>query len=237
MTRTIAPRLALAALAASFIPAAVLAQENTLSFNAGLVSDYRYRGLSQSDLDPAAQGGFDYAHKSGLYVGAWASTIKWLPNTRYELDIYGGFKGELRPGLGYDVGVLNYHYDGSTVANTTEIYGALTFGMFTAKYSHAMSNLFGFANSKNSSYLDLSATVDLGGGLTLVPHVGRQMVKNQGASSYTDYALSLNKDLGKGLTATVSYIGTNAGKTAYRSVDGLKFTGSNRLVAGVKYTF
>jgi uncharacterized protein (TIGR02001 family) len=76
----------------------------TLSFNAGVVTDYRYRGISQTRLKPAVQGGLDFAHKSGFYLGAWASTIKWIedsggPDGKVELDLYGGYKGELAKGL------------------------------------------------------------------------------------------------------------------------------------------
>ena len=68
----------------------------TLSFNVGAVTDYRYRGISQSRLKPALQGGADFAHKSGFYVGTWASTIKWIKDAGgdapAELDLYGGYK-------------------------------------------------------------------------------------------------------------------------------------------------
>src|SRR5688572_31429054 len=68
----------------------------TLSFNVGAVTDYRYRGISQSRLDPALQGGADFAHKSGFYVGTWASTIKWVEDAggdaNAEVDVYGGYK-------------------------------------------------------------------------------------------------------------------------------------------------
>lgn len=229
--------LTLAALAASTLMAgSALAQASSLSFNAGAVTDYRYRGVSQSNLKPALQGGVDYAHKSGFYIGAWASGIKWLPKSNMELDVYGGYKGELQPGLAYDVGVLRYQYIDSAFANTTEAYGALTYGMFTAKYSHATTNLFGTDNSKGSGYLDLSATIDLGNGLSLVPHVGRQLVKNNGAASYTDYALTLNKDLGQGLSASLAYIDLNKElKASFTQPD--KDMGKARLVAGVKYSF
>ena len=142
--------------------------ESTLAFNAGAVSEYRYRGISQSRLQPALQGGVDYTDKSGFYVGAWASTIKWIKDAGgsapMELDLYGGYKGTAGD-VAYDVGFLRYEYSNNKLnpsANTNEIYGAVTYGLFTAKYSHATSNLFGFANSKKSGYLDLSATVDLG---------------------------------------------------------------------------
>ena len=74
-----------------------IAPENTLSYNIGVVTDYRARNISQSRLKPAAQGGIDFSHKSGAYVGAWASTIQWVRDaggqSDLELDIYGGYKG------------------------------------------------------------------------------------------------------------------------------------------------
>lgn len=220
------------------------AAESTLAFNVGAVSDYRYRGISQSRLQPAVQGGFDYTDKSGFYVGAWGSTIKWIKDAGgdapFELDLYGGYKGSAA-GLAYDVGFLRYEYSGNKLrpnANTNEVYGAVTYGVFTAKYSHATSNLFGFADSKNSGYLDLSATIDLGSGYSLVPHVGHQTVKGAGNGkySYTDYALTLGKDLGNGLTATAALIGTDAEKGSYVSPAG-KQLGKAGVVVGLKYTF
>jgi len=220
----------------------------TLSFNAGVVSDYRYRGISQSRLKPAAQGGLDLAHKSGFYLGAWGSTIKWIEDSgstdgNVELDLYGGYKGELAKGLAYDVGVLRYEYVGNKLgrvsnyanANTTEVYGALTAGVFTAKYSQSVTNLFGNINSKGSKYLDLSATFDLGDGWTLTPHVGRQLVNNNAAYHYTDYSLTAAKDLGKGLTASLMVVDTNAKVGSYTW--GGKYVGKSGAVVGLKYSF
>lgn len=218
------------------------AAESTLSFNAGAVSDYRYRGISQSRLEPAVQGGFDYADKSGFYVGAWGSSIKWIKdgggNANVEIDLYGGYKGAIN-NVSYDVGFLRYEYPNNNLsvnANTNEVYGALTFGPVTAKYSHAISNLFGIANSKNSYYLDLSANYDLGSGYTLTPHVGYQSVNNKSEYSYTDYALTLGKDLGGGLLVTVAAVGTDT-KNAFYTTPAGKFTGRTAAVVGLKYTF
>lgn len=235
MTPKLARNAALSSLALAALLSTPAIAENTLSYNVGAVTDYRYRGISQSNLKPALQGGVDYAHGSGLYVGAWASTIKWLADGKdVELDIYGGYKGQITPGLGYDVGVLRYQYPGASKANTTEVYGALSYGMFTAKYSHATTDLFGAADSKGSSYLDLSANIDLGNGLSLVPHVGFQRVKNN--VNYTDYALTLGKDLGQGLSASVAYIKTDKTFDAASETSG-KNMGAGRLVAGIKYSF
>ena len=219
----------------------------TLSFNAGVVTDYRYRGISQTRLKPAVQGGLDFAHKSGFYLGAWASTIKWIEDSgstdgKVELDLYGGYKGELTRGLAYDVGVLRYEYVGNKLgnvanyanANTTEVYGALTAGVFTAKYSRSLTNLFGTANSKNSGYLDLSATFDVAG-ISVTPHVGRQIVNNSSAASYTDYSLLASKAFGA-VTLSAGVVGMNGSKTLYVTPAG-KFTGKNMVVAGVKYSF
>jgi uncharacterized protein (TIGR02001 family) len=218
------------------------APESSLSFNVGATSDYRYRGISQSRLKPAVQGGIDYADKSGLYVGAWGSSIKWIKDAGgdagMELDLYAGYKGAVGD-VSYDLGFLRYEYPSNKLAvsaNTNEVYGAVTMGPATLKYSHAISNLFGFADSKNSYYVDLSGTFDLGSGFSLVPHVGYQSVKNNSAFSYTDYALTLGKDLGNGLSATAALIGTDADKALYVTPAG-KFTGKTGLVVGLKYAF
>jgi uncharacterized protein (TIGR02001 family) len=248
-------------------PAAPAAPEVT--YNVGVVSQYRYRGIAQTHGDPALQGGIDYANANGFYMGAWGSTIKWIKDNsavatatkvegNIELDLYGGYKFEAA-GLAYDVGYLRYQYIGNTLektggvnkavytnANTDELYGAVTAGVFTAKYSYSMGDLFGNNNSKGSSYIDLSATFDLGNGFTLVPHLGRQTVKFSSASriakaaDYTDYALTLNKDLGNGISASIAAIGTTAKGDAnefysspYKAYD----QGKSAVVVGVKYSF
>ena len=238
-------KMVLAALALS---GAALAQtkapepDYTLSFNVGVVTDYRYRGISQSHLNPALQGGADFAHKSGFYLGAWGSTIKWIKDAGgdgpVEIDLYGGYKGTAGP-VGYDVGVLRYQYPNHSLGlspNTTEIYGAGTAGPVTLKYSHAVTNLFGFADSKNSYYVDGSASFDLGNGWSVVPHIGYQKVKNNSAFSYTDYAVTLAKDFGNGLLATAAAVGTDADDALYVTPAG-KFTGKTALVLGLKYSF
>ena len=226
------------ALAASAVPAIASAQ---LAFNVGAVTDYRYRGISQSKLKPAASAGVDYA-AGAFYVGAWASTIRWVKEVggdgNLELDLYGGYKGELAKDLNYDVGLLAYVYPSNKLtpsANTTEIYGALTFGPATLKYSHALTNTFANTDSKNSYYLDLSAGLEVAG-LTVTPHIGYQGIKgpNSTACSYTDYSVAVSKDF-SGLVPSLTLIGTNA-KDACYLVNG-KDLGKTALVLGVKYNF
>jgi uncharacterized protein (TIGR02001 family) len=246
----------LATSSAAFAQTAPATPESAIAYNVGVVSEYRYRGIGQTKGDAALQGGLDYAYSNGFYVGAWASSIKWIKEvgiansydakSPVEIDLYGGYKSEAA-GVAYDVGYLRYQYQGNTLAkpalygnaNTDEIYGALTAGVFTAKYSYSLSDLFGNLNSKGSTYIDLSATFDLGNGFSLVPHAGRQVIKNSTTSTYTgnytDVSLTLNKDLGDGLSASLSAVSTNANKTFY-TVNNY-YQGKNIVVAGVKYSF
>ena len=224
--------------------AAPAAPESTMSFNVGGVNEYRYRGISQSRFDTALSGGADYADKSGVYVGVWGSSIKWIKDaggkSNTEVDYYAGYKFTVGD-VGYDIGYLHYDYSGNALkpsANTNELYGAITMGPATLKYSQSTGNLFGFANSKGSSYVDLTATFDLGDGYSLVPHIGYQAVKGAGNGiySYTDTALTLGKDLGNGLAASAAIIGTNAKTGSYVSPAG-KQLGKSGLVVGLKYSF
>jgi uncharacterized protein (TIGR02001 family) len=233
-----------------------------LSFNIGLVSDYRYRGISQSRLEPAVQGGLDFAvPDTGWYLGAWGSSIRWIKDNGtiagadtgsapVELDLYGGYKGSIKDGLGYDAGLLAYIYpdnsyaniSGAANANTLEAYGALTFGPATIKYSHSLTTLFGTGNSKGSHYLELGAGFEVGSGITITPHVGYQRVKNNSAYSYTDFSVTASKDI-KGFLLSGGIVGTdtqkiqgNLGDLAYPSPskDDL---GKANLFIGVKKTF
>ncbi|MDP1650931.1 MAG: TorF family putative porin [Rubrivivax sp.] len=230
-----------AIVALASLPAASYAQ---FAFNVGAVSDYRYRGISQSRLKPALQGGADFT-AGGLYLGAWASTIKWIKDAGgdagVELDLYGGYKGAISEGLAYDVGVLTYQYPGHDLAVspvTTEIYGALSFGPATLKYSHSVSNLFGFADSKNSGYLDLSATFDVDG-ILLTPHVGYQKVSGSSDYSYTDVSFGVSKDFsGLVVSATAVYADTKkiGGAHTYAGPSGKNHAKAG-VVLGVKYNF
>jgi len=235
----------LATSSAAFAQTAPAAAAPEVTYNIGVVSQYRYRGQAQSNGDAALQGGVDYANANGFYAGVWGSTIKWIEKTDAagvqggsEFDIYGGYKFEAA-GIGFDVGALRYQYPNNAGlavnANTNEVYGAATYGVTTLKYSHSLSNLFGNADSKGSTYVDLSATFDLGNGYSLVPHVGHQAVKNSAQYSYTDYALTLNKDLGDGLSANVSAI-TLSGVAPSNSVTGYNLY-KDAIVVGVKYSF
>lgn len=244
--------LALACMTLSFAAVAqtAAAPASTLSFNVGAVSDYRFRGVSQTSFKPALQAGVDFGHTSGVYIGAWTSNIKWIQDYIgatdgvLEVDLYAGFKKEIAKDLSMDIGFITYQYPGNTTdkvlvnANTNEVYAALTWGILTAKYSHSTSNFIANPESKNSRYFELAANIDLGNGLSLTPHVGRQYIPNQAdnAGDYTDYALTLGKDFGNGVSASLAAFHTSA-KDSFYKANGIDNLGKNGVALGVKYSF
>jgi uncharacterized protein (TIGR02001 family) len=258
--------LAVAQTAAPAVPAAAPADPGPLTANVSLTSDYRYRGISQSNLQPAIQGGFDYAHSSGFYIGNWNSSISWISDAAsasgnsasapIEMDFYAGYKYEWSKGFTADVGILQYYFPTSgapgvtTNPNTTELYAAqnFTFDSVTGylKFSYAATTLFGFSNSAGSNYTDLTVNYDTGvWGLTLNAHAGYQYVagtasgasvSNNSLYSYTDWKLGVTKDFGSGLTLGVAYLGTNAKKGAYVNPQG-KALGGDTVLATLTKTF
>src|SRR6267143_4725857 len=88
--------------------------------NMTLVTDYRFRGISQTLGKPAFQGGFDYAHASGFYLGNWNSNVSeaaGYPGGNLEMDFYGGYKRAFGD-YGLDVGLLEYYYPGSKASGS-----------------------------------------------------------------------------------------------------------------------
>lgn len=194
--------------------------DNTVTYNLALTSDYRFRGISQSRKRPALQGGADWTHNpTGFYAGTWLSSIKWIKDgggdTSVEWDLYAGKRGEITPGVSYDVGGLYYFYPSNGLhpsANTFELYGQVGYGPFALKYSHSTTNLFGFADSKNSGYVDAMYNQELFDGYILNLHVGHQKVKHNDDFSYTDYKIGITKDFG---VVTVALAAIKANSDVY----------------------
>jgi len=223
------------------VPALAMAEDSphSLSGNVSMASDYLFRGISQTGGDAAIQGGLDYSHSSGFYLGTWGSNVGWLEDFQgyasgnIELDLYGGYRSEIgSTGITYDLGVIGYFYPGKeigvTTADTTEIYAALGWKWFTVKYNYSLSDeTFGFANSDGSGYLDISASVPVGEtGLTLGAHWGTFSFENNGAADYDDWKISAAYDMGKlsnvmsGVTVGVMYTDTNSERAVWTDANG-----------------
>lgn len=216
-----AKTLAVAALAA--LPMIASAQ---LSANVSLTSNYKFRGQDQDakkgTFGPALQGGFDYAHESGFYIGNWNSSINFAAaadTAHLESDFYGGYKFNAGP-LALDVGILRYQYAGANAANTTELYLGAGYGPFSAKYSHTVSkDYFNYAGAssgsgiegKGTGYWNLAYAQEVAPKLTLKASLGytnfSSDINNAGGKNYTDYSFGASYDLGNGFSASGALVG------------------------------
>lgn len=214
--------LATAIAAAAATPGLASAQSSsphTITGNMSIVSDYRFRGISQTFVQPAIQGGIDYSHKSGFYLGNWNSNVSGnsFVDGTIEMDIYGGFKFPVGP-VTLDVGLLQYLYPGAKAGgvkyDTLEAYVAGTWKWFTLKYSMTLDDYFGVNNSDGSGYLDLTFNYEIAPKFALVAHVGSQTVENASALDYVDYKLGVTYDL-NGWVLGAAYIDTDVSGGTY----------------------
>ncbi|HQR04452.1 MAG: hypothetical protein JSR19_08845 [Proteobacteria bacterium] len=231
------------------------APASPLSFNVGVVTDYLFRGVSQTHGDGALQAGVDYAFSNGFYVGAWASSISWVKDYTgkgtTEVDIYGGYRNAFAGGdWNYDVGLITYNYPGHGAANafganpnTTEVYGALGYKEFSVKYSHAVSSHFiGWYSStgggtRGSGYLEGNWAHDLGDGWGVSAHIGHQRVRDLSIADYTDWNVGVTKDVGFGVIG-LTYSDTNTSGSCDSSAGGTNAYcwGNNGFMPGIGAT-
>ena len=247
LTLAVAAALAAPAVAsAQTTPAAAApASPHTFTGNMGLFSEYRFRGISQTFMQPAFQGGFDYAHASGLYVGNWNSNVSetLYSGASLEMDFYGGWKKAFGD-FGLDVGLIYYYYPGSDSPtlgkiDNTEIYIGGSWKWLSAKYYYAVSDFFSVPETKGSNYIDLSATFDLGSGWGVIGHYGKQKVKSISNADYADWKLGVTKDI-SGWVLGLSYIDTDAEESAYTATSAggkTKFLGDSTVVISVSKSF
>jgi uncharacterized protein (TIGR02001 family) len=233
-------------------PAAAPASPHTITGNLGLFSSYRFRGIDQTFGKPALQGGIDYSHSSGFYLGNWNSNVSsgaGFPDGNLEMDFYGGYKTSFGD-IGLDVGAIYYYYPGSEAkvlglgansgaVNNKEIYIGATWKFLSVKYSYSIDDYFSLRgvnsasvavdkSTKGSSYLDFGATYDLGNGWGINGHVGLMNLENVKNGDYTDWKIGVTKDV-NGWVFGLAYIDTNAdgdckGATSYQPYC---FTNSN----------
>jgi len=252
-----------AAIAGAFAaPGAVFAEEaaspHTFTGNVGLFSDYSLRGLSQTMEEPAIQGGFDYAHSSGLYLGTWASNVSGsiFPGGSMEWDFYGGW-AKTYGDWGVNVGGFYYYYPGAEYANgdTFDFVELLLQGSWkwvTLKALYAVNDFLGqneqsfgaffSGGSDGSLYLDLTATYPVTEAFSVTAHVGHQTIEGTAPGidlDYTDYKVGVNY-LYNGFNFGAYYKDTDASETEYTffTPNGKEvFLGDGALILSVSKTF
>lgn len=227
------------------------ASPHTLTGNMGLFSEYRFRGIAQTFAKPALQGGFDYSHSSGIYVGNWNSNVNsgaGFAEGNLEMDFYGGYKMAFGD-FGIDVGGIYYYYPGSddltgSAVKNGELYIGASWKFLSAKYFYAVTDYFslkapGNKDTDGTGYFDLSANYDLGNGWGINGHVGYLDFKHASDWSYTDWKLGVTKDI-SGWVVGLAYIDSNAKGDCDKgqfycftnSLDANGVTGSKHMNAG-----
>ena len=233
LSTAIAAVLATSAFTAMADDAPAAPPASPLSASVAVVSDYLFRGVSQTHGDPSLQGALSYSFDSGLYLGIAGDTITWVKDYSNggttEVDLIVGFKNAFGGGdWNYDVGVIGYEYPGHGAANsfganpnTTEVYGALGYKEVSMKYSYATTPHFiswigtsSNGKTNGSNYLEANWAHDLGDGWGITAHVGHQTVENLSDANYTDYNVGLTKDVGFGVVGLL-VSDTDAKKSMY----------------------
>jgi len=210
--------------------AAQTASPSPVTGNMTIASEYRFRGIDQTAGKPAIQGGVDYSHASGVYLGNWNSNVSqgagYLGGS-IEMDFYGGWKKAFGD-FGLDVGAIYYYYPGTDAGATglalsnpnstktstgnvtnTEFYIGGSWKFLSVKWFHSLGDYFSIPDTSGTDYFDFAATYDMGSGWGLVGHVGLLKVNGYSDLDYTDYKLGVTKDI-TGWVLGAAYVGTNA---------------------------
>lgn len=239
-----APALAEDAPAAPAAPAS----DFTVTGGATLVTDYRFRGISQTNTKFALQGTFGVSHSSGFYIGTWGSSIDDYVSagSDQEIDLYAGYKKTIS-GTTIDGGVLYYFYPGNQKGSTTDflepyLNASHTFGPLGAKIGlnyapkqHALRcdydvRCAGKAREDNLyTYAELSGAIP-GTGVTVTGHLGENWGRSyltNGLKNYTDWSLTAAYTW-KALTFSVAYVDTD-----FKKGEIVSPTGRNIAKAGV----
>lgn len=219
--------LALSALLAS------TAGAGELSGDIGIVSDYVFRGVSQSDEDPAVQGGLTYTFDSGFYVGTWASQVDFQSETDFEADFFAGYGFDISDKVAADVQVLRYVYPDEGALNFNEL-------MFNLTFAEKLTTTIGYTNDVYNSgetgwYYGASLDLPLPAEFTLTPAVGYSRfgrgVLADGSTRYLDWSLGLSRDFGP-ISAALTYHDTNG-----KGEDLFGYLAESRVSLGVVFSF
>lgn len=199
--------------------AATVHADVEVSGNVAIATDYRFRGISQTDRSPAIQGGFDLALDNGLYVGTWASNVTFS-GAAIEMDYYAGWSTDINDDTSLDVGVLWYNYpedDSDPDLDYWEVYGSV--GLFGGTVGLNYSPDY-FAETGDFWYLYGDYSIPLGEAFSLDLHVGWNYFADDfsafivpplgedAGDDYFDYSIGVSTSA-FGLDFAVNYVGTD----------------------------
>ncbi|GIU23672.1 TorF family putative porin [Shewanella schlegeliana] len=201
--------------------------------NIGATSNYLWRGITQTDDSTAVQGGIDYSHDSGFYLGTWASNVDFGDDTSYEVDLYGGFAGSIAEEFGYDISYLYYAYpDADGNIDLGEVSAAINWKWIEVSYSHLVNAGDDVTtdplDNTDMGYLQTTLSYSLSDTLSISAHYGYSsgdvVTAWYGVSNYADYSLTLSKD-------------TNLGTVFFTVSDTDLKNDDGKILLGYNYSF
>lgn len=190
---------------------------HSVSANIGAVSNYLWRGLSQTDGQAAIQGGLDYAHDSGFYAGTWVSNIDWGAgdDTSYEWDLYAGFGGSITDDLSYDLGIVYYAYPDSRDVDFAELAASASWKWFSAGVAYTFygqaDDADGVADDE-ALYIEGDLYYHVGADFSLPYDLGLSLYAGYtdfeydiGGVDYAHWGASISRDAGEFGTFSLNY--------------------------------
>ena len=212
-------------LAALGLIATAGAAQAEVTGTATIVSDYDFRGITQTGEQPALQLSIDYANESGWYIGTWGSNIDQFSDggtntASTEVDVYTGFRGTAGD-LGWDAGITYYTYSGASDLNFPEIYAKLSYNIVSGGVYY--SNAFGHKDAGSAFYvygdvgipagpltIGLHAGLSSGDGIEDIYGFGADENGEGAEDSYTDYGIGISYSASN-ITLGMKWVAVDAG--------------------------
>ena len=210
------------------------------SANVGFFNQYSFRGIDQSGEEAAVQGGFDWAHDSGFYIGTWASNVDFNDNDSVtEFDFYGGYAKEIQNGINLDLSMIGYTYPGAYASSNYDYY-EYSFGLGKSIGPVSFSTAINyspefFAKSGDATYWQGGLDYEFQG-IKISGHVGKQWIDLEttyGAPDYVDYSIGASYAW-LGFDLSVAYVDTDV-DAGWNSTDQSGKEG--RTIFGVSKSF
>jgi len=207
---TLMKKLSVATYSSLFVAlsaASMQSQAVEVSGDVTFVSDYAFRGISQTDEAPALQGGLTLAAESGLYVSVWGSSVDFGGQGTLELDVMLGWSGDIAEGWSADVGIMRYGYPNTEFegSNFWEAYGSVSYQDFTVGLAYS-DDFYG--NTGKYYYIYAGYSLALTENVVVDFHIGQNEFSDDSSASYLDYGVSLSTEV-LGIGLSLAYIDTD----------------------------
>ncbi|CAM5204829.1 TorF family putative porin [Alishewanella longhuensis] len=183
------------------------AQAVEVSGDITFVSDYAFRGISQTDEAAAIQGGITLAADSGFYLSVWGSSVDFGGEGTLELDVLLGWSGDIAEDWSADVGIMRYGYPNTEFegSNFWELYGSVSYKDLTLGLAYSDDY---YGNTGNYFYIYAGYSLALTDNLSVDFHIGQNEFSDDSSASYLDYGVTLSTEV-LGLGLSLAYIDTD----------------------------